>query len=70
MPDKEPNGLEYLSGAFKGLSAKKKDHVLDVARSLLEVQNNKDYHTNSETASCAEREELPETSLAYAGEKI
>ena len=70
MSDKEANGLEYLSGAFKGLSAEKQDHVLNVARSLLEVQDNKDYHINSETASCAEREELPETSSAYAGEKI
>ena len=56
MSDKESNGLEYLSGAFKGLSAEKQDHVLNVARSLLEVQNNKDYHINSDTASNGERD--------------
>ena len=40
MKDTKVNKLEYLNSAFKGLSPEKKEHVLDVARSLLEVQDN------------------------------
>jgi hypothetical protein len=49
MPDRESNSLEYLSMAFKGLSAEKKDYVLDIAQSLLKVQDDKNYLVNSKT---------------------
>ena len=38
MTELESKSLEYLSGAFKGLSADKKDSILEAARSLLKIQ--------------------------------
>jgi hypothetical protein len=42
MSDME-SSLEYLSGAFKGLSTEKKDSVLHTARALLKVQDANNY---------------------------
>ena len=43
MTETESKSLEYLSGAFKGLSAEKKDSVLKTARALLKVQDANNY---------------------------
>ena len=42
MKEAESNSLKYLSGAFRVLSADKKDSVLEAARSLLKIQENHD----------------------------
>ena len=51
MTEMESKNLEYLSEVFKGLSAERKEHLLDVARSLLEVQDNKDCLVDNEDVS-------------------
>jgi len=58
MPEKESDSLEYLCGAFKGLSPGKQDHVLDVARSLLEVQD-ENVPDTSETSVYLRNSERP-----------
>ncbi|MDR0301209.1 MAG: hypothetical protein LBI04_02730 [Treponema sp.] len=62
MTGTEINNLEYISGAFKGLSAEKQDSVLDTARSLLKIQGNNDYSVNGETTSHSKKEERPRIS--------
>ena len=49
MTEKEPGSLEYLSGVFKGLSPGKQDLILDIARSLLKVQEDKNYLASAKT---------------------
>ena len=72
MTDKEINSLEYLSGAFKGLSAGKKDHLLKTARSLLKIQDGKNSPAAAKTAPRSKKEEFssPDSPQAYAGGKI
>ena len=41
MVKTEKNELEYLSGVFNGFSMERKDYVLNLARSLQEIQNYK-----------------------------
>ena len=58
MKKTEKENLEYISGVFKGLSAKRKDYILDIARSLLNVQDNNIYPFNNKTVSHCKREEF------------
>ena len=38
MVKKETEGLEYIRNVFTGLPTERKDYVLSVARSLLDIQ--------------------------------
>ena len=58
MPETNVNSLEYLSEAFKRLSADKKDYVLETARSLLKVQDYYSCLVSGRTASPGRKEEL------------
>jgi len=69
MAETESGNLEYISEVFIGLSAERKDYLLETARSLLNVQDEK-IPANSKIISQNEREENLETMPAYAGEKI
>jgi hypothetical protein len=72
MAETKVNSLEYLSGAFKGLSVEKKDYILNTAKSLLEIQDANIYPVNSKTVSRCEREGFTfgETPSVYPGDKI
>ena len=70
MTELQSDSLEYLSGAFKGLSAEKKDSVLEAARSLLKIQED-DNALATKIVPQSEREdfEFIEFGSSYAGEK-
>lgn len=53
----ELNSFEYLNKVFKGLPAEKQDHILNIARALLVVQDNNIYHT-ADKATCHDEESL------------
>ena len=44
MTEKEPEGLKYIRHVFEELPSERKDHVLDIARSLLAIQEDAVYH--------------------------
>jgi len=62
MSEKVFKNIEYVSGAFKGLSPGKQDHILDIARSLLEVQDESVPDT-SETSVYLRNSERPSSAL-------
>jgi len=68
----ELNKLEYLSEVFRGLSAERKERVLNTARILLRIQG-EDYSFVNNKAEIYEKEQniyFLETSLAYVNEEI
>ena len=71
MRKTELNNIEYISGIFKGLSAERKDYLLDTARLLSEIQDRNLYPVKNRTVSRSRKDDcLMETSSAYAEEKI
>ena len=51
MVGKDSNNLEYLSKVFIGLPDEKKDHILNTAKSLFEIQDiNTSKHLPKKTA--------------------
>jgi hypothetical protein len=72
MKETKQNSLEYLSKVYKGLSAEKKDYVLDTARSLLRIQDGNNYPVNGKTVFQRKRERFTvlEPLSAYADKKI
>ena len=59
MAEAEMDGLVYLSKVFKRLSNEKKDHVLSIAQSLLEIQENSIYLTGTENTSTGGKNNVP-----------
>ena len=72
MKNTEFNNAEYISGIFKGLSTERKDYLLDTARALLEIQDDKSYLVDNKAVSQTKKDDdvLVEISSANAGEKI
>lgn len=70
MTEMNLTSFKYLSGTFIGLSAEKKDCVLNTARSLLKVQDDSNYPVNHKVVSNGKKENctLSVISPAYTGE--